>query len=59
MAQAIGHAAESMLCNDNVDHAFEAQYVKDDIVDPEVVRNRDMVVDVGMLRKSLHSLCKI
>jgi len=56
MAPAVGHDATSLLCSDCVDAPYEAGFIRDDALDPEIIRNRDMVVDVEELRAVLGTL---
>jgi len=56
MARAVGHDAVSLLCSDRVDEPYEARFLRDGAVDREIIRNRDMVVDVKELRAALASL---
>jgi hypothetical protein len=56
MARAVGHRADSLLCSDRIDEPYEAEFVRDGVLDPDIIRNRDMVVDVEALRSALKTL---
>lgn len=56
MARAVGHDAVSLLCADRIDEAYEAPFVQGGALDPDIIRNRDMVVDVEKLGAALAAL---
>ena len=59
MLTVAGHRAAKLVCKDNIDLAYEKDFIVDGVVEPEIRRSRDMLVDINALLEGVRQLERV